>query len=182
MGDTKKLSHALREMSELETREFVDFVCTTIGGMKDRFEDPDDDWVPTLFVVYEQGDTSISSFYVPPWPLARELLFTVVLPQMVRAEGEVARVAFTHSGWTLDPEDVQEFMEDDSMSRIADHPNHREILSVHYGDRNGLRGISHAYILRDNEQPPGLSEWETFETPETTAEGRLFRFFEEVFR
>ena len=182
VSDLKKLRRLLRSKTKSGIDDFVDFVVDSMSGMKDHFGSPDDDWQPTVFAVDDKGDVSITAFQVPSHPTARDVLFTLVLPRAIKQTGSITMAVLVNSGWTLDPEDMKEYMADDSMTNMSDHPNHREILTVMYGDKTGRRGMRRAYILRDDEQPPGLSEWETFDDPEISSTGRISKFFDELLR
>lgn len=173
-----------RKVEGLTTTEFVDHICDMARSIGKRFTEPTSDWSPVFFAQYEGGRTVMMSVEIPEEGEEKDVAFHIVFPQALMAMGKLQKVAFACSAWSLPtPEKWEEYKADPTMRTLQDHPEHTEVLTVTAADRDGFVTLRQAFILRDDEQPPGLSEWRVDETTidKIGTEGRIFEMFRMVF-
>lgn len=136
----------------------VEHVRKTSREICEEFTEPDDDWVPVIFTI--SGDQfSLIHFDIAD-ERTKSKLFGHVIPLAVKkALSPVDVVAFVVSAWTLEDEAELKALREQG-GEIKDHPNRTEALMLYAMDRAGEAQMWTAKILRDDEHPPGLGEWE----------------------
>lgn len=141
-------------------RVFVDTALEFPRVVKDAtFTSPDDDWSAVMILNVEHQDKPIvvefDSAYmqneVTLDELAERMRNMILMTQAVS-------VAIVLSAWmvSLTDEDLQG---DEEIPPPSEHENRVEKLIVQVMDASHYEAYS-APILRDDEQPPGLGEWE----------------------
>jgi hypothetical protein len=174
-----------KEMKEMldsidDVGAFLRARAETIG---EQFKDPDDDWSPLMFVISDEM-SALVGVEIPEEPQVKRILFRDAIPRIVKKQlrGKVKVAAFVSSSWKLegDTPEHKEWLEDEERGPIKDHPDRKEALTIYLMDEKGETQMWVAPILRDEEQPPVLDEWEKSEAA-VISEGNIPEMLRRVF-
>jgi hypothetical protein len=188
--DDVQINATMLEISVRPTpKEFVDMkgigkhLRATARSVGASFEDPGDDWLPILMVSNEK-DTAMIGFEIPDDTKLKYILFTRVLPRVIKTElPKPQRVAFLSSVWTLG--EIKPGSEADVWMRnrgpdeqISDRDDRKEALVLYLLDKEGTKEIWYAEIERHDDSPPTLGRWR--KAPEGHSEGAIVSMIKKV--
>ncbi len=142
-------------------REFVDFAKDSVWNIATTFEKPDDDWEPVALLEDENGQTIIAALMMDKadYPAAVSIM---------AKQTKATKVALVTSAWGLmfDSKEAAEAWNDDPDALMpSQHPDGFEQVVISVYDAERVEAWS-AKILRDDEQPPTLAEWEWGSEPD----------------
>lgn len=128
-----------------------------------NFTKADDDWYPVLII--HSGAKEENDIF--PLQMADDddkmLLTRVIIPLLIKTSG-AKFAALVLSFWASEhpmPDVIPERW-DDLPFRPSEDPNRSEVLQIMAASADRTE-IWTAKILRDDEHPPGLSEWEQYD-------------------
>jgi hypothetical protein len=153
----------------MSTLDLFDHVAVTAERMaKDTFTEPDDDWTPIVFLEDATGTWAmmpIEEFMQND--RTKDMLVELIIPETIkRFEAKV--VVMILSVWhSKIPKGVD--WQDRPMP--SEDPNRSEALVLTEYTAEGVKRYSMAEIIRHEDSPPTLGEWEN--TDATDYEGRF---------
>lgn len=158
-----------------ELGEIARFGAEAVGK---HFNKPDDDWLMTVFLADEEGRTTVAgvdpNFFASE--TAKNILGFNALPKLV-ADTNAVLVALLTSTWSVRMEDEEKYAEylkwreQNPDASLGEYPGHYESLQLFLTDGEETEYWS-AEIIRSEDRPPLLSEWENQEVD--GASGRMF--------
>lgn len=149
---------------EISFADFAKMVKDGVEAVGKSFEQPDDDWMPVLFLLDadNQGTwVGIDGRFMAS-PESKNRLMRDVIKPMIAASG-AKKMATVFSAWgvQLDKDEVEE--RGAPSVPPSKHPDRMEMVMVTCFDSEKVVSYQ-ANIQRDDENPPTLAAWE--ELPE----------------
>jgi hypothetical protein len=140
--------------------DLFDMVAVTAAAMPaNAFTKPDDDWVPIAFLEGPEGQATFPLADFMENDRAKDLLTEYILPQAI-TKFRAHTVVIVLSAWqgrTLEPgTDWQD------RPRPSEDPERKEILMLIEYTRDGIQRNTVAEIIRYEDSPPTLGEWESW--------------------
>jgi hypothetical protein len=153
----------------MSTLDLFDHVAVTAGRLaKDVFTEPDDDWTPIMFM--ECADGSWATMPIEQFMQdnqSKDVLAELIIPQTIK-KLEAKIVVMVLSVWhTKLPKGV-DWQDRPAPSESLDR---EEALVVTEYRAEGVTRYSMAEIIRHDDSPPTLGEWENADA--TGYEGRF---------
>lgn len=128
---------------------------------KQEFESPDDDWIPHGFVL--KGD-DLQILLIDPGFFAdrqrKHNLFQGLAQKLREERTEAFALALMAYTISMPSTGHPEVLPSDLPEDFSEHPSAREILIVHGFDADDTLAFS-ADVLRSEDKPPTLGEWES---------------------
>lgn len=133
---------------------------------EERFDDPDDDWSPMLFVSDGEEIRLVLPLAVSGLLVdgpSKDVLFGRIVPLFVGAVKGAEAAGMVLSSWMVktDPEDldsVRDVMADAAANALHVRPDRTEVLTVTAADADGVTNWV-TEIKRDGLNPPTLGGW-----------------------
>ena len=165
------------DKQKVSYRAFADQVKSAVNTIQQKFTDPEDDFIP--IVQFSNGE-DVSITPIPGEMLnseeAKNILMGTVIPEVAKKTG-TTMVATVFSAWTATyDKDTQP--EDEGFVPPSENENRQEMVVVTVIDRERAE-VHTAFILRDGEHPPGLTDWEVYTDQ---IEGRMVEPIQEALR
>lgn len=138
-------------------------VLSLVRGIGEKFDEPDDDWMPVLIA----GEIVVPLNFTDE--TAKDLMAELVMPIAIR-ESKAKEYAFVSSTWVstiTPPEEMRDKSTEEQMRYIGEHypppsmsDQRKESVVVSFGSCDGTNEMWMAEIKRSEDKPPELSEWE----------------------
>lgn len=152
-----------------ETLGLFDDVAKTAAGMSEAiFTEPDDDWTPVVFMENAEGTRAtmpIEQFMENDQ--MKDMLTELIIPQTIQKFG-ATRVVMVLSVWSSKLPKGVDWRDRPRPSEALDRT---EALIVSEYTTEGITRWSSAEIIRHEDSPPTLGEWD--ESPIDGFEGRF---------
>jgi len=161
-------------------------MAVTFNGLRDHlkeaveeigrtFDEPDDDWLPMVFLISNRGKTfdTVPVFEFMQNEGTKDLLARVVIPDLIRKTGADV-FGFVASAWVLknDGPEIRPNMSDEEIEAIKqrvmaeisaiggvkNHPDRSEIVALEVISLTRYETWT-ADIIRHDDGPPTLAEW-----------------------
>ena len=155
-----------------ETLGLFDSVAVTARSMTtEHFTDPDDDWEPILFVEGKTGTgmTPLGQFMRNDG--SKDMLAEVVIPAVVE-QFQATTVVMVLSTWTASVASKEE-LEPIRYVPPSQRPDRREQLLIIEYTREGVTRQAFAEIIRHENSPPTLGDWDEQIMDKAVLEGRF---------
>lgn len=143
---------------------FFESIALTAESMgRENFTEPDDDWVPIMFMLGEEDGKPISSMasigHFMDSDHSKDMLATMVIPAMIR-KFQAKTVVLLLNVWTAQ-EPMGGWFEHRQGEFIqpSQRPDRQEALTLAEYTRQGLTRYAQAKINRYEYKPPDLDEW-----------------------
>jgi hypothetical protein len=141
---------------ELDTFEYV---AMTASKMPDAvFTEPDDDWTPVAFLETKAGLTTVPLAPYMGSPREKDILADLLLPTLIR-DSQATRVVMILSVWVGTAASQEEMDSPDWLPPSQQPDRTEKVLLIEY-TRDGVGRQSSARIIRHDDSPPTLGEWE----------------------
>lgn len=137
------------KQQEITTDKLLDIARKGAKKIGDDFTDPDDDWMPMLFVKTPKGGV------VMPLPLEDKNATALALEIALKRAKATAVVMLTPA-WTVQLDESE--LSDDTPAP-SEHPNRRECVFLTFVDKDRA-GMEIAFIERPDGKPPILGDFE----------------------
>ena len=155
---------------ELNLFQHVAMIAST--EMPGFFTEPEDDWEPIAFLELEEGNA------IPALPMGmymqsvqgKELLARMILPMAIDHFG-AKRIVLLLSVWMAQGYSKEEIESGEYMAP-SKHPERTEHIQLLELTADGVQRHSMAQIIRHEDSPPTLGEWDDLEELENF-EGRF---------
>lgn len=138
--------------------DLFDHVASVASGMpKNAFTEPDDDWVPILFLEDAEGQRAtvpIEHFMVNDQ--SKDLLAEYIIPQVIeKFEAKIAVMVL--SVWRCSP--IPKGVDPDDRPRPSEDVNRTEAVMLIEYTSEGVTRSAMAPIVRHEDAPPTLEDW-----------------------
>jgi hypothetical protein len=162
---------------------FRDTILLMVRDTGKTFQKPDEDWIPVAFLMTPKGMVVVALMDLFRDNAAKDQI-APALTSLFR-EQKPSMAAMVTSAWMrrLDHADplLDLHMQMSSAFGIRDHPERTEVLMVEVADAAGKDEIWSAGIVRSEDKPPVLAEWQQWPGEATgRVAGVLQRAFEAV--
>jgi hypothetical protein len=165
----------MSEPSHDDFRERIEGMARGVGG---TFTEPDDDWMAVGFAM-NIPEKQVTVIELPPEMFDVEGLKHQVMDSLAAQvkEQKWDAVAFLASSWRVqvDGDDPRP-----EPGKFEEHPDVQEAVTIWVVSKEKVTS-STALIYRDEEQPPGLGDFDVFEADNGTVGGGMIAPFLEAY-
>lgn len=159
-------------MSITNIDDLATVMMEAVEGIQTQFDDPDDDWVPVMGLVPQEGENvmlALDGRWLENDDTKHRLVTDVMIPAINGIGAKTLATVF--SAWVAKvPKDAN--LED--LPRPSDNPDRKEVVVVTAMDSFNVKTWM-VEIIRTEDSPPTLAEWELI--PHGSQTGR---FIEEI--
>jgi hypothetical protein len=136
-----------------------------IESIAETFEEPDADWLPTMLVMTREETFNLVGID-PEFmasPTTKAILAEQVIPGVLREQNAIA-AAFVSSAW-MGTYDNTKMGIGDKHLRPSQQPDRQEVVMLTLATALEAKSLT-APIIRHEDGPPTLGEWDGFDNPE----------------
>lgn len=157
---------------ELDLFEFVAMQASQIP--KEVFTEPDDDWTPVMFMECKDGGRQIiplEQFMADD--NTKSILANLIMPAAI-SHFQATKVVLVLSVWTAQVASAEE-LEPIRYVPPSQRENREEMLLLLEYTKDGVTRQSMAPIVRHEDAPPTLDDWDDLEAAPAGYEGRFIQ-------
>lgn len=158
----------------MDARELDMFEMVAVLAAKmpeEIFTKPDDDWTPVAFLETPDGQVTMPLAPYMGSPQEKDVLSGMLLPAAI-TEMKASRLVMVLSVWVGKAKSKEEFESEDFVPPSQQPERVEKVMIMEY-TREGITRSTSALIIRHENAPPTLGEWEDdFENVDRT-EGRF---------
>lgn len=138
--------------------DLFDQVAYTAAAMPEKlFTKPDDDWVPIAFMEGPEGQATFPIADFMDNDHSKDLLTEFILPQVIK-EFRAHTLVMIISAWQ--GRNLEPGTDPMDRPRPSEDPERKEILMLIEYTREGVQRHTVADIIRHEDSPPTLGEWD----------------------